>query len=225
MNPLRLNSQESRRAKTGLKAGKWPLFLLLVVVLGITEFGCSRKVFFTEDARRKLEEAGEDLSQLQFYNDKEILLRRKTVTHEILADEDGVVNNTEGLRVVDLRIRRGTPCRIDSVAGGRMYIRFEDGDGNTLCFYRNTYDHYQIYSDHWLSGRGTITYNLKEFVIERVGNDCLLMVQNNSSYKRVTDKKVVDGLRVNPYENEEEDEDDVEDEGANEDAQNKNPDN
>lgn len=222
MNPVRLNSTKEKLVRTNFQAGRWALLLLFLTVLSITEFGCSRKVFFTEEARRKLEEAGEDLSMLQFYNDKEILLRRRTVTHEIVTDQEGVVNNTEGLRVVDLRIRRGTPCRIDSVAGGRLYIRFEDGDGNALCFYRNTYDHYQIYSDHWLSGRGTITYNMKEFMIERVGNDCLLMVQNNSRYKRVTDKKVVDGLRVTPTSDDEEEE---EDEEGSEGGENQKPEN
>lgn len=175
----------------------WVLFLW--IGMSITISACHPKVFFTDSARRKLEEAGDDIRMLQFYNDKEILLRRKTTSREILSDE-GLVINTEGIRVVDLRIRRRTPCRIDSISDNRIYIRFEDGDGNHLCFYKNAYDHYQIYSPEWVSGRGKVQYNLKEFNIERIGNDCLLMVENNSKYRKMTDRKVIEGLRVDPYE-------------------------
>ena len=183
--------------------------LLLWIGMGMMTFSCHPKVYFTNSAREKLEEAGDNIAMLQFYNDKEILLRRKTTSREVLSDE-GLVVNTEGIRVMDLRIRRRTPCRIDSIAGNRIYIRFEDGDGNHLVFYKNTYDHYQIYSDEWVSGRGNVKYNMKDFAIERIGNDCLLMVQNNSKYRRLTDRKVVEGLRVDPYQSNEDEEDEYE---------------
>lgn len=197
------NSESFRM--NGLKRRPSVWVLLLWLGMGLLTFSCHPKVYFTDAARLKLEEAGDDISMLQFYNDKEILLRRKTTSREILSDE-GTVVNTEGIRVMDLRIRRRTRCRIDSISGDRVYLRFEDGEGNYLCFYKNGYDHYQIYSDAWVGGRGSTQYNLKEFVIERIGNDCLLMVQNNSKYRRNTDKKVVEGLRVDPYNNTDEDE-------------------
>ena len=113
------------------------LTLIMFAGLGLLTFSCHPKVFFTDGARQKLEEAGDDISMLQFYNDKEILLHRKT-TSRLIEPNEGVVINTEGNRVVYLRIRRRTKCRIDSIAGDRVYIRFEDGDRNNLCFYKNT---------------------------------------------------------------------------------------
>lgn len=176
-----------------LKGNFWGYLVLSGIVL--LSASCASKVYFTHDARLKLEKKGIDVSELQFYNDKELLLRRKTTSHLLVAEE-GVVNTTEGIRVQDLRIRRGTPCRIDSIAGNSYYVRFELGEGETLRFYNNQYEHYQIWADKWASGRGSIVYGGKDYVIERIGNDCLLMVKNSQKYRALTERKVAKGVLV-----------------------------
>jgi hypothetical protein len=156
---------------------------------------CASKVYFTQDAREKLEKEGVDVTELQFYNDKELLLRRKTNSRE-LTTEEGVVTKMEGLRVQDLRVRRGTPCRIDSISANSYYIRFELGEGQTLRFYKNQFDHYQIYADRWVAGRGNIQYGERDYTIERIGNDCLLMVKNSQRFRAINQRKVAKGVLV-----------------------------
>ena len=172
--------------------------IFTATLLGCIVFiaGCASKVYYTDDARLALEEAKEDVTKLQFYNDKEFLLRRKTTSRQ-LETVEGVVEKTEGLRVQDLRIRRGTPCRLDSVSGNSYWIRFELGQGETLRFYKNQYDHYQIWADRWHSGRGNIVYGGKDYIIERIGNDCLLMVKNSQSFRKSNQRKVAIGVDVN----------------------------
>lgn len=156
---------------------------------------CASKVFFNEDARMKLEKREIGLDELQFYNDKEMLLRRKTTSRQIAAD-GGVVSKTEGLRVQDLRIRRATACRVDSVAPNAIYIRFELGEGQVLKFYKNQFGYYQVWADRWYAGRGNIVYGGKDYVVERIGNDCLLMVKNSQKFRDVTQKKTAKGVLV-----------------------------
>jgi hypothetical protein len=170
--------------------GVFGLGLILVVS------SCASKVYFTHDAREALELAKEDPMKLQFYNDKEFLLRRKTTSRQ-LETVEGVVSKTEGLRVQDLRIRRGTPCRLDSIDGNSYFIRFEHGEGLTLRFYKNQYEHYQIWADRWHSGRGNIVYGGKDYVVERIGNDCLLMVKNSQSFRKSNQRRTAEGLDVN----------------------------
>lgn len=167
----------------------------LLVGLVLLSASCASKVYFTEDARLKLEKEGLSLTELQFYNDKELLLRRKTTSRE-LKTEQGIVSKTEGIRVQDLRVRRGTPCRIDSVSPNSIFIRFELGEGETLRFYKNQYDHYQIYADRWVAGRGGIVYGSKDYVVERIGNDCLLMVKNSQRFRAINQRKVAKGVLV-----------------------------
>jgi hypothetical protein len=171
--------------------------VIYVVVTGVVLLcaSCASKVYFTQDAREKLEKAGVDVTELQFYNDKELLLRRKTNSRE-LTTEEGVVTKLEGLRVQDLRIRRGTPCRIDSAGPNSYFVRFELGEGQVIRFYKNQYDHYQIYADRWVAGRGSIKYGEKDYMIERIGNDCLLMVKNSQRFRAITQRKVAKGVLV-----------------------------
>ena len=167
------------------------MFTGLVMVLA----SCASKVFFNEDARQKLEKAKVGLDELQFYNDKEMLLRRKTTSRQLVA-EGGVVNKSEGLRVQDLRIRRGTACRVDSVGAGVIYIRFELGEGQVMKFYKNQFGYYQVWADRWVAGRGNIIYGGKDYLVERVGNDCLLMVKNTQKFRDVNQKKTAKGVLV-----------------------------
>jgi hypothetical protein len=83
------------------------------------------------------------------------------------------------------------------VSGNSYWIRFELGQGETLRFYKNQYDHYQIWADRWHSGRGNIVYGGKDYIIERIGNDCLLMVKNSQSFRKSNQKKVAEGVDVN----------------------------
>lgn len=166
---------------------------LAMSVLGFT--GCASKVFYTQEYRVKVDTAKIDPSKLQFYNDKEFLIRRKTVIKDV-ATEDGVVSMTEGVRVQDIRVRRGTPCRVDSVSGNNYWVRFEIGEGHTVRFYKNSFDYYQIGADKWVRGRGAIAYGGKECEIERVGNDCLLLVKNYQTFRDKKEKRVASGLEV-----------------------------
>lgn len=186
-------SQHSRGRKPD-----WGLMGLLFLgmtglLLGMS--GCASKVFYTQEFRVLVDSAHIDPRRLQFYNDKEFLIRRKTVSKEVKSTE-GVVTNTEGIRVTDVRIRRGTPCRVDSVSGNNYFVRFEIGEGCVLRFYKNTYDHYQIGADKWVAGRGQIVYGGKDYVIERVGNDCLLQVKNYQTFRDQKRRNVARGVEV-----------------------------
>ncbi len=166
-------------------------------LLGLMLFvsSCTSRVFYTQDYRTKVEKANIDPQKLQFYNDKEFLIRRRTSSKEVKSAE-GVVSTVEGTRVQDIRIRRGTPCRVDSVAGNFYWVRFEIGDGNVIKFYKNSFDYYQIAATKWVRGRGAISYGDRDCEIERVGNDCLLLVKNYQKFRDKTDKKYAKGFKV-----------------------------
>jgi hypothetical protein len=173
--------------------------LIGTVLLGASS--CARKIYFTDDARVKIASAenGESLlRELQFYTDDEILLRYRNV-EKSMAPVDGVLQKKEAIQVKDIRIRRGTPCRLDSIDRYRnlLCLRFGLDPGEVLRFYKNRYDHYQIYADKWIGGRGNIKFQDQPFRIERQGNDCLLMVKNSEKYRQVTKVARAKGVRVN----------------------------
>lgn len=169
------------------------LAIFFMGVIGLSS--CASKVFYTQDYRVKVDSAHIDPSKLQFYNDKEFMIRRRTNSNEVKS-VDGVVSTSVGNRVQDIRVRRGTPCRVDSVAGNFYYIRFEIGEGHVIRFYKNAFDHYQIGADKWVRGRGAIAYGGKECEIERNGNDCLLLVKNYQTFRDKKQRNIAEGLKV-----------------------------
>jgi hypothetical protein len=201
---LRLLMRHPKPRRSAKAVAHWSLLAIVALAFGISS--CAPKVYFTEDIRLKLIESEMDISGIQFYNDKEILLRRRTTSNN-LTIEEGVLTKVDGLRVHELRIRRATPCRVDSVANGKYYLRFEQGENRYLRFYLNSFDHYQLDADKWSNGRGQIVYNEEDYIIERVGNDCLLLVRNSRKFRSLTQKKTVDGIRVSPEDTNPEEED------------------
>jgi hypothetical protein len=193
------NLQRSTPQKPNFSPRPWAwvgsaCLVLMTAVLVMS--GCATKVFYTQEYRELVDSAHLDPSRLQFYNDKEFLIRRRVETKEVTTQE-GVVSLTDGLRVQDVRVRRGTPCRVDSVSGNFYFVRFEIGEGNVVKFYKNAYDHYQIGAEKWVRGRGNILYGGKECQIERNGNDCLLLVKNYQTFRDKKQKDVAEGLRYN----------------------------
>lgn len=157
---------------------------------------CAPRVYFTEEARVRLADQKVDLARIQFYNDKDIVLQRKVDSQEFLVKE-GVIREIDGRRVQEIRIPRNTPCVIDSnSSSGKLYVRFERGDGKALRFFRNAYDAYQIDADEWIQRKGKIQYAGKDFYITTGGNDALLLVKKTKAYKSMTESHVASGIKV-----------------------------
>ncbi len=172
------------------------IIYLVLVGMGLGISGCATKVFYTQDYRARVDSAKIDPTKLQFYNDKEFLIRRKTTINKV-ETENGVVSSLEGIKVQDIRVRRGTPCRLDTAIGNFYYMRFEVGDSNLVRFYKNAFDHYQIGADRWVRGRGAVRYGGDDCEIERVGNDCLLMVKNYQKFRDSKQSRRVKGIQYN----------------------------
>lgn len=168
---------------------------ILAIFIVIFFSSCAPRVIFKEDARARLDEQSVDLGKVQFYNDKEIILRRKVDSSEFSVDS-GVIIEVDGRRTQEIKIPRYTPCIFEQYDNGRLYIRFERGDDKLLRFKRNSYDSFQIDADAWIKRRGQIEYGGKDFYIEPGGNDALLLVKKTKAYKSFTDSEVTKGLKV-----------------------------
>ena len=156
---------------------------------------CAPKELFSEGARVKLEEQGVDLADIQFYNDKEVILRAK-VDEQQFSITSGVIKEIDGRKIQEIRIPRYTPCILEKYEEGMLWIRFETGDNKALRFARNSFDKYQIDADKWIQNKGKITYGNKDFLIEPGGNDALLVVKRDKDWKTLTKSRTVNGVRI-----------------------------
>jgi hypothetical protein len=166
---------------------------MLVLALG----ACKPKSVFLENVRIQLDTANIELRNVQFYNDKNIVLRRKASQSDV-SESGGKMIEVDGEQVQEILIKRGTPGVVTGNQNGKLLVRFEKGDGKVLRFYKNTKGAYQIDSDRWVARKGLIQYAGLDFVIEVESNDVLLMFKETKKFRSSTEFKTVKGLKVKP---------------------------
>ena len=166
--------------------------LCLLLLLGSS---CSPRLLFTEQTREHLDAQNIDIERVQFYTDKELVLRRKLESNETKVSK-GEITQIDGERTQEIRIPRGTPGIVDQVAEGKIWLIFEDCKGCAMRFYKNPFDTYQVDADDWFERKGQIDYDGKTFYLIHPNNDALLMVKKRQIYKDNKNSRVAKGLRV-----------------------------
>lgn len=114
-----------------MKLVKAPVFVLLFSVcmaacapatVPFTNF-----TVFTEDLRGTLEAAGINLSKVQFYNDKPVMIKRQgTSANDISVDAEGQISIQNGKTVQTINVRPFTPGVVMSKTGSSINVSFDD---------------------------------------------------------------------------------------------------
>jgi hypothetical protein len=169
------------------------VFGLLLIVVAFS--ACKPKLLFSEEERMKLAEREVPITSVQFYNDKEIILRRKMNSSD-LSVSGGVIKTVDGRQVEEIKIPRYTPCIADSFVDGRFFVRFEREDDRQMRFYKNSYNMFQIDAERWIAGKGKVEYAGKVFFIENAGNDALLVVRKSKLYDQSTNRNFAKGVLI-----------------------------
>ena len=168
------------------------LFLGMAILLGTA---CSPRLLFTEQNRSHLENQKLDIERVQFYTDKDIVMRRKMESSETKVS-NGEIRQIDGDRTQEIRIPRGTPGIVDRVDVGKIWLVFEDRDSCAIRFYKNSYDTYQVDADKWIEKKGAIRYDRESFYLVPPNNDALLMVKKREIYKPEKRSRVAKGVRI-----------------------------
>lgn len=167
----------------------WALLLTSLIM------ACKPKIVFLEPVRILLDTNNIALRQVQFYNDKSIVLRRKASQSDI-SESGGKMIEVDGEQVQEILIRKGTPGVVTGDQNGKLLVRFEKGDGKVLRFYKNSKGAYQIDADKWVTRKGLIQYAGLDFIIEEASNDVLLMYKETKKFRSASQMKTVKGLKV-----------------------------
>ncbi len=170
------------------------LFLFFALIAAVLT-SCGPSQVFTENSRAILEKQGIEVINIQFYADKEIIMRRQVESTETSVS-NGEIKQIDGERTQEIRIPRGTPGVVEQTADGKLWVAFEDCEGCALRFIKNSYDSYQVDADKWLEGKGQIDYDGKQFYMIPPHNDALLMVKKSELYKPEKRSRTVKGVRI-----------------------------
>lgn len=113
---------------TAMKA----IALLTSITLLLTSCSGSR-LYFTVETKQEIENAGVDLSQVQFYNSEEIILARQISKEEVKVAE-GKVRIENGRNIEEIIIPANTPGICELHDEKTLKVSFDAGDGRTIPF-------------------------------------------------------------------------------------------
>ena len=190
----------------------------IFIILSIALLFSSCRVHFNENLKTSITKQNIDLKKIQYYNSKKIELTR-IVNSSDTKVEGGKVKLENGKYVETIVIKAKTAGICDSISGNKMYVRFENGDNRSLCFYnQNPNDSYGVYK---LKGENcrkvernyTITSENNTQVISADFYVCnvqyegktyevkysqvpILLIKKKHSYTKKTKKRKAKGVKV-----------------------------
>lgn len=109
-------------------------FLFTLIAAAILFSSCSsNRLYFTVATKKQIEEAGVDISQVQFYNSEEIILARQISKEEIKVAE-GKVRIENGRNIEEIIIPANTPGVCELNDEKTLKVSFDSGDGKSIPF-------------------------------------------------------------------------------------------
>ncbi|MBL4586551.1 MAG: hypothetical protein JKX84_05795 [Flavobacteriales bacterium] len=180
-----------------------PLSILIILTLS----SCSmNRMFLTVNTKKKIEAAGVNLSQVQFYNSSEIILARGLKQEEVSVAQ-GKIKIVNGKRIEEIIIPPNTPgiCELNNEK--TLKVSFDLGEGRSIPFVVEKKNgviveesYFKIGAKTWvLSNRGKrvgkIDYQDKTYTLLR-GADCRLMIDKSVLNRVKKDTHVARGRKL-----------------------------
>ncbi len=179
-------------------------YILYALALIVVFTSCSSsKVYFSPNIRKKVENTGTPLSQLQYYIDRDVEISREILKGETKVTS-GVVRFENGKDLNIITLKKNTPGVCTQALADKVYISFEVGEGKYLTFGRtkngNDYDPYRILANSWIGDFGSINYEGKKYFIHS-GTEASILIKTSELNKMEVNKRQMKGRVVGAYQN------------------------
>ncbi len=159
----------------------------------------SPKTYFTSSIRAQVENSHQPLEQIQFYSDRDIVLRRDLQTGETKVTS-GKVKIEHGHYVNIITLKKNTPGVCTVVKNNVVGISFESGENKFLNFGKTKFakpdDPYRILANEWINDYGLITYEGKQYHIQSSGTEASIMIKTKLLKKSKTEEREMKGRKV-----------------------------
>jgi len=157
------------------------------------------KTYFTPAIRQRVEANSVPLTNIQFYVDRNIELRRELDKGETKVTA-GTVKFENGHYVNIITLKKGTPGVCTNIFPGKLSISFEMGSGNYLNFGRTRMgtdnDPYRVLANSWVNDYGIITYEGKQYHIEEAGTEASVLIKTKWLKTTKVEKRAMKGRTV-----------------------------
>lgn len=172
----------------------------ILIALPLVMAACSSpKTYFTSNIRNRVENNRLPLEKIQFYADRDIVLRRDMETGETKVTA-GVVKIENGHSVNIVTLPKNTPGVCTVVKNNIVGISFEAGDNKYLTFGKTKTgqpnDPYRILANDWVSDYGVINYDGKKYHIQPEGTEAAILIKTKVLKKYTVEERIMKGRTV-----------------------------
>ncbi len=176
------------------------IYILCFVLITLFAVSCSNKVYFSNDMRVELENKRIELTKLQYYIDKDVILSREISSVDAKLTSGKVVFQN-GKYFQNILLRRFTKGVCTGVYQKRMDIAFEQGDNKSIIFsipkLNNTSNIYILTNEGAFGNNSNfITYDGKQYQLSFKGTAPKLMINGKVIQNRKNDDRIMKGLKV-----------------------------
>lgn len=173
---------------------------IIAAFLAVSAFtACSSsKTYFSNTVRNNIEASNIAVTQLQFYVDRDVELRREVASGTTKVSA-GVVKLENGRYVNIITLKKNTPGVCTKAYADKIDVSFEAGDGKYLTFgklKRDARAPYTLYADSWNNDLGAITYDGKQYYILAAGSEAQLQIKKNVLNSSKVEKREMKGRKV-----------------------------
>jgi len=160
---------------------------------------CTPKVYFTKDIRNRIESANISLNNIQYYNDRKVILRRELESGYTKV-QSGKVKLENGRYINYIILGSKTPGICTNSFTDKLNIAFESGQGTSLTFglspETGNFSRYQIFALQWTGQIGKIEYDGETYYIQQKGSGAQLMIKKKVLNKIDVEKRRMKGVRI-----------------------------
>jgi hypothetical protein len=171
-----------------------------IVLLAAVLASCSSaKTYFTPEIRSRVEANSVPLSKVQFYVDRDIMLKRELDKGETKVNA-GKLKFENGHYVNIITLKKGTPGVCTTSGNNKVSISFEAANSNYLNFGRTrigtSADPYRILADNWVNDYGIVTYEGKQYHLEPSGTEASILIKSKWLKTTKVEKREMKGRTV-----------------------------
>ncbi len=176
------------------------ILIYSLIISAVTLSSCARKTLFNTDVRNRITANNIPLTQLQYYVDRDVELKRVLSSSETKVSSGAVVTEN-GKQVHIIKLKKGTPGVCTQVAADRISVSFEEGNNKNLVFAfprggtsKNAYVLAPLSVDK--NNFGTVSYNGTTYYVMPDGVRAKLKIKRSSDTKVKVKKSTMKGRKV-----------------------------
>ena len=177
------------------------VLILAFAFLGLSLTSCSNKIGFSTDVRNRVVSKNIPLTKLQYYVDRDVVLKRTITTGETKVSS-GTVKVENGKQVHIIKLKKGTPGICTQVYPDKLAISFEDGANKNLLFgfpqfgnSTNSYVLQVLETDK--NQMGKVNYDGKIYYVQPEGLKAKIKIKKSSDTNVKVKKQTMKGRKVN----------------------------